>query len=132
MAERKILEAIAETEEEEKDLSVERTELAEDRTLLANERTFSAWIRTGLAALAGGVAIVKLIGEEPNDWRIRFMGVAFTAVAVAMFLLSFWRYRSVCKELTRRKVIPIPNWMVGAIVVGLLMGTGLVYVAVFL
>jgi putative membrane protein len=35
--------------------------LAEERTLLASERTFSAWIRTALAAMAGGLAILRLI-----------------------------------------------------------------------
>jgi len=35
--------------------------LAEKRTLLAAERTFSAWIRTALTAMAGGLAILRLI-----------------------------------------------------------------------
>ena len=36
--------------------------LAEEPTLLAAERTFSAWIRTALAAMAGGLAVMRLIG----------------------------------------------------------------------
>lgn len=35
--------------------------LAEERTLLAAERTFSAWLRTALAAMAGGLAIIRLV-----------------------------------------------------------------------
>lgn len=37
------------------------TQLAHIRTQLAAERTFSAWIRTALAALAGGLAILRLV-----------------------------------------------------------------------
>ena len=37
-----------------------KEKLAEERTLLAAERTFSAWIRTALAAMAGGLAILRL------------------------------------------------------------------------
>ena len=44
--------------------------LAEERTLLAAERTFSAWIRTALAAMAGGIAILRLIGFKSEFHRI--------------------------------------------------------------
>ena len=44
--------------------------LAEERTLLAAERTFSAWLRTALAAIAGGVAILRLISFKTETHRI--------------------------------------------------------------
>jgi len=45
-------------------------QLAEERTLLAAERTFSAWLRTALAAMAGGLAILRLIGFKTELHRI--------------------------------------------------------------
>lgn len=44
--------------------------LAEERTLLAAERTFSAWLRTALAAMAGGIAILRLIIFKTDLHRI--------------------------------------------------------------
>lgn len=35
--------------------------LARVRTILAAERTFAAWLRTGMAAIVGGLAIIKFI-----------------------------------------------------------------------
>lgn len=44
--------------------------LAQERTLLAAERTFSAWLRTALAAMAGGLAILRLISFKSDTHRI--------------------------------------------------------------
>jgi putative membrane protein len=44
--------------------------LAEERTLLASERTFSAWLRTALAAMAGGIAILRLISFKSDIHRL--------------------------------------------------------------
>jgi putative membrane protein len=44
--------------------------LAQERTVLAAERTFSAWIRTALSAMAGGLAILRLIVFKTDLHRI--------------------------------------------------------------
>ena len=44
--------------------------LAEERTLLAAERTFSAWLRTALSAMAGGLAILRLIHFKTDIHKI--------------------------------------------------------------
>ena len=44
--------------------------LAEERTLLASERTYSAWIRTALAAMAGGIAVLRLITFKSDTHQI--------------------------------------------------------------
>ena len=44
--------------------------LAEERTLLAAERTFSAWLRTALTAMAGGIAILRLISFKSDIHKI--------------------------------------------------------------
>jgi len=43
--------------------SMEPREDATRRTHLANERTFLAWWRTGLTALAGGIALGRVVPE---------------------------------------------------------------------
>jgi len=43
------------------ELETAQEKLARLRTLMAAERTFAAWLRTGLAAIAGGLAIIKFI-----------------------------------------------------------------------
>ncbi len=50
--------------------------LAEERTLLASERTFSAWLRTALAAMAGGIAILRLISFKSDTYSTLLMLLA--------------------------------------------------------
>lgn len=49
--------------------------LAQERTLLACERTFSAWVRTALAAMAGGLAILRLISFKTDLHRMVAHGI---------------------------------------------------------
>jgi len=53
-----------------KNQEISNNMLAEERTLLAAERTFSAWLRTALAAMAGGIAILRLISFKTDMHRI--------------------------------------------------------------
>lgn len=53
-----------------KNNEINSTTLAEERTVLALERTFSAWIRTALAAMAGGLAILRLLSFKTDTHRI--------------------------------------------------------------
>ncbi len=52
-----------------KDQELDNNQLAEERTLLAAERTFSAWLRTALAAMGGGLAILRLISFKSELHR---------------------------------------------------------------
>jgi putative membrane protein len=56
--------------------------LAEERTLLAAERTFSAWLRTALSAMAGGLAILRLISFKSEAHKI--------AAHILGEMLIFW------------------------------------------
>lgn len=56
--------------------------LAEERTLLAAERTFSAWLRTALSAMAGGLAIIRLIIFKTEFHQV--------IAHIAGILLIFW------------------------------------------
>lgn len=49
---------------------INENNLAEERTVLAAERTFSAWLRTAISAMAGGLAILRLIIFKTESHRI--------------------------------------------------------------
>lgn len=71
--------------------------LAQERTLLASERTFSAWIRTALAAMAGGLAILRLIVFKTELHRIiaHIIGETLILWGCLIILLSSMDYKKV-------------------------------------
>jgi putative membrane protein len=80
-----------------------------DRTVLANERTYTAWIRTGLASLAAGIAVEKLLYNVMAAWSLRsiaFILILFSAVA---FFLAAWRYThlGIAKERSDIRTVPV-------------------------
>ena len=79
--------------------------LAEERTLLAAERTFSAWIRTALAAMAGGVAILRLIAFNTETHRIMAHVIGETLIlwACGLVIFSSIDYKKTCDKLTVAK-----------------------------
>ena len=67
-----------------------------ERTRLANERTYLAWWRTGIAALAAGFAIGRILPEvvEGSSWPYVALGVALLVagvIAIAYGLVRFAR-----------------------------------------
>jgi putative membrane protein len=79
--------------------------LAEERTLLAAERTFSAWLRTALAAMAGGLAIVRLIVFKSELHRIiaHILGETLIVWGCVVILLASIDYRNTHKRLIMAK-----------------------------
>jgi len=73
-------------------LACKRTDLAVERTVLASERTLSAWIRTGLAAMAAGLGIARLLGSGTATWPARIVGIILILVAIGCFGIGAWRY----------------------------------------
>lgn len=63
--------------------------LAEERTLLAAERTFSAWVRTALAAMGGGLAILRLISFKSEFHRIIAHVIGQTLIIWGCILIVF-------------------------------------------
>jgi putative membrane protein len=61
--------------------------LAQERTLLAAERTFSAWVRTALAAMAGGIAILRLISFKTDMHKIIAHVIGETLILWGCFLI---------------------------------------------
>jgi putative membrane protein len=76
--------------------------LAEERTLLAAERTFSAWIRTALAAMAGGLAVLRLIIFRSEFHRIlvHIIGETLILWGCLLIVLSAIDYKN-----TRNKLV---------------------------
>jgi len=71
---------------------------AMQRTHLATERTFFAALRTGLAIAAGGIVIVKVLGDNwPNLLSFLLAGV-FIFVGYGMMLAGLSRYKAVASR----------------------------------
>ena len=81
-------------------------ELAAQRTLLAAERTFSAWIRTGLAALGGGLAIVRALdfGSILNRVVSQVIGGLLVVWAASIFIYAIIGYRRICVRLSQEGI----------------------------
>jgi putative membrane protein len=79
--------------------------LAEERTLLAAERTFSAWLRTALAAMAGGLAILRLISFRSDTHRIiaHVIGETLILWGCLLIVLSSLDYKTMRNKLVKAK-----------------------------
>lgn len=66
-----------------------------ERTRLANERTYLAWWRTGIAGVAAGFAVGRVVPEvvEGRSWPYVVVGAALTAAGVLAFVYGAVRYR---------------------------------------
>jgi len=81
--------------------------LAEERTLLAAERTFSAWLRTALAAMGGGLAILRFISfkSEFHKTIANIIGETLLVWGCALIILSSIDYKK-----TRNTLIIAKNY----------------------
>lgn len=81
------------------------TSLAEERTLLALERTFSAWLRTALAAMGGGLAILRLVSFKSETHRIigHIIGETLILWGCLLIVLSAADYKKMCTKLAEAK-----------------------------
>ena len=94
-----------------------------ERTRLANERTFLAWWRTGLAAVAAGFALGRLLPEAIEGetvWPYTLLGVLLIGSGVAATVYGLVRYRAVASALERGEQPPL---MENALVVLAVTGT---------
>ena len=79
--------------------------LAQERTLLALERTFSAWLRTAIAAMAGGLAILRLITFKTDLHRIiaHVIGETLIFWGCLLLILSAIDYKKMSDRLPLAK-----------------------------
>jgi inner membrane protein YidH len=66
-----------------------------ERTRLANERTYLAWWRTGVAALAAGFAVGRIVPEVIGEsaWPYVTLGAALAGAGAIAFAYGLIRYR---------------------------------------
>lgn len=77
-----------------------RDQLAVDRTELANERTLLSYVRTALTLVGGGIGLVKFF-DGGRGWVA--LGVAAIAGGIAVMLLGAWRFAHVRTRLARAR-----------------------------
>ncbi len=69
-----------------------------ERTTLSGERTLLAWWRTGLAAIAVGIAVGRLVPQLNTNhelWPYTVLGTAYAAYGIAMIIYGTIRGRGV-------------------------------------
>ena len=74
------------------------------RTRLAAERTLLAWWRTGLAALAVGIGVGRVVpelGDVSNHWPYVTLGILFALYGVALIWIGSRRVIAVDQALER-------------------------------
>ncbi|MBW0115136.1 MULTISPECIES: YidH family protein [Pseudonocardia] len=76
------------------------------RFALANERTFLAWLRTALALDAGGIAVVTLLPRFGPAGGREAVGMALTALGVAVAAAAVWRWHRVQQAMSRDEDLP--------------------------
>lgn len=106
-------------------LAVERTDLARQRNRLAEQRTYSAWVRTGLAAVAGGFAIAKLIDPTEPNWATGLVGALFILTGATMFVLAYLSYRRSALLAPHPDSVGVPTWLLGLLTLILLVGSAI-------
>lgn len=75
---------------------------SQEQTLLAAERTFSAWLRTALAAMAGGLAILRLIIFKTEEHRMlgHLAGLLLILWGCLLIVLASMDYKAMQNKLT--------------------------------
>jgi putative membrane protein len=75
-------------------------ELSREKTLWAAERTFSAWLRTVIAAMAGGLAILRLVSFHSELHRIiaQVIGQMLIFWGFMLVILSSINYQKARKQ----------------------------------
>jgi putative membrane protein len=66
-----------------------------ERTRLANERTYLAWWRTGIAGVAAGFAVGRVVPEvvDGRSWPYVVVGSALTVAGLLAIVYGVTRYR---------------------------------------
>src|SRR5207237_3762299 len=98
---------------------------ASRRTRLANERTYLAWWRTGLASLAVGLGVGKVVPllTSGRTWPYTVAGVGFAALGITFIVLALVRQRQVERAISRGEFAPPDEQLVlGLTLVGALFG----------
>ena len=93
------------------------------RTRMAAERTLLAWWRTGLAALAVGVGVGRVVpelGHVGHHWPYVVLGILFALYGIALFWIGSRRVIAVDRALEHDAYDELgPKTMAGLTVAGM-------------
>ncbi len=118
--------------ESKRELAEDRTDWAQERTLFAKERTFSAWARTGIAAMAAGLGIARLIEVADSPWIVRTIGAVLIVTGGFIFVVGFLSYRKALQKLEEEGIRGMSIWIVGILTLGLIVSAALALWLIFL
>jgi inner membrane protein YidH len=105
------------------------------RTRLANERTYLAWWRTGLASLAVGLGVGKVVPElsDGTKWPFSLVGAGFAVLGIVFVVYAFRRQRVVEAALREGRYAPLDDRAaVGLTAVGVVLGIAMLILVLFL
>ena len=95
------------------------------RTALAHERTYLAWWRTGLAGIAAGFAVGRVLPEVVGgtNWPYIALGTALTGSGLAVMLYGIVHYRELQAALREgREPHAVDRFLLALAVVGIAVG----------
>jgi putative membrane protein len=95
------------------------------RTALAHERTYLAWWRTGLAGIAAGFAVGRVLPEVVGgtNWPYIALGTALTSTGLAAMVYGILHYRELQAALREgREPRAGEGFMLALAVVGIAVG----------
>jgi putative membrane protein len=104
------------------------------RTRLANERTYLAWWRTGIASIALGIGIGRLLPEHNGGahWPYELIGVGFALLGLAILLVGLRRTRAVEEALDHGSYAPVsPQLLAALAAAGAVLGIGGIALVLF-
>ena len=76
---------------------VDGMRLALVRTELANRRTFLAYVKTSLGILAGGLALIHLVGDSPVMVLLGWCLLPVSVVVLGLGIRDFTRTRGIIR-----------------------------------
>ena len=79
---------------------------AQERLALDAERTLSAWLRTGLAAIVGGLGIIRFfVFKRPlHKFLAHSAGQMLLLWGIIVFIVAFREYRLVIATLSKQHI----------------------------
>ena len=92
---------------------------ATDRTLMAEERTYAAWVRTGLAAIASGLGVAKLLPFATDGDGVleraatAAVGGVLILIGAMAIVLGHLGYRRGSRHWSGARPRGVPGWMLG-------------------
>ena len=95
------------------------------RTQLAHERTYLAWWRTGLAGIAAGFGVGRVLPEVVGgtNWPYVALGTTLTAAGLAAMVYGIVHYRELQAALREdREPRPGEGFLVALSAVGIAVG----------